>query len=349
MDGFMLAENEDRNTMSYYDNNTIPYYWSLAKHYVLSDNFYSSVLSYSLPNHWYSVAGQAPTTAIVDLLHQGPRIIGGHPSSNQTFKEIITPHSLRPRAPPVRETLIDMEYIRESNLIKTVADLFMNHTKGNITWKYYDFPIRAEGYKGEITYGRAFDFWNPFAAKGITYSPAYASHYVNRTEIFADLRSTSFPEVSWVIPSPQVSEHTPHSILPGMNWVKHVINTIMSSSYWNSTAIILTWDDYGGFYDHVPPPQVDRFGLGFRVPALIISPYSKAGYVDHTQYQLESILKFIEWRFSLNSLTSRDLHSNNLLNAFNFTQKPSSPYIVPLSKEEFNEIRPFVNVTTNID
>jgi len=135
-----------------------------------------------------------------------------------------------------------------------------------------------------------------------------------------------------------------------MNWVKLVVDSIMSSPYWNSTAIILTWDDYGGFYDHVPPPQIDRYGLGFRMPALIISPYAKLGYIDHTQYQFESSLKFIEWRFNLPSLTDRDLHANNLLNAFDFNRKPlNPPHIVPLTSAEFAAIRPHINLSRTID
>lgn len=116
-----------------------------------------------------------------------------------------------------------------------------------------------------------------------------------------------------------------------------------------STAIVLTWDDYGGFYDHVPPPQIDRYGLGFRMPALIISPYAKHGYIDHTQYQFESILKFIEWRFNIPALTNRDLRPNNLLNAFNFNQKADSPYIVPLNTAQLNSIRPYMGLANAVD
>ena len=134
-----------------------------------------------------------------------------------------------------------------------------------------------------------------------------------------------------------------------MNWVRHVVNAIMSSPYWNSTAIILTWDDYGGFYDHVPPPQIDKYGLGFRMPTLIISAYAKPGYIDHTQYQFESMLKFIEWRFNLQPLTERDLHANDLINAFDFNQNPNLPHVIPLTAGELNTIRPFINLVRTID
>jgi phospholipase C len=116
----------------------------------------------------------------------------------------------------------------------------------------------------------------------------------------------------------------------------------MNSQYWNSTAIIVTWDEYGGFYDHVAPPQIDKYGLGFRVPAIIISPYAKAGYIDHTQYSFESMLKFIEWRFNIPPFTYRDAHANNLLNAFDFSQKPRPPHIIPLSQTQLNAIKPLM-------
>ena len=353
MDGFMLAETENPKTMSYYDNKTIPYYWDLAKHYVLADNFYSSVLSYSLPNHWYAIAGQAPSTSI---LYGGP---AARPSiilnqeqnfSNQKAATNASNYGVNPN--PVSSNSRDQIariYLKESNLTKTVADLFMNHTHRNITWKYYDYPVQIGGYKSAIISGRAFNFWNPFSAKGTTYTPAYSPHFVSRSQIFTDLTSGNFPQVSWVIPSPPLSEHPPNSSTLGMNWVKQVINAIMSSQYWNRPAIMLTWDDYGGFYDHVPPPQIDTYGLGFRMPTIIISPYAKPGYIDHTQYQFESMLKFIEWRFNLPALTGRDLHANNVLNAFDFIQKPNPPYIVPLSKSELNSIIPYIDIPKNID
>jgi phospholipase C len=308
MDGFMVAESENNNTMSYYDNKTTPYYWDLAKHYVLADNFFSSVLSYSLPNHWYAIAGQAPTASMYYGLPQHP--------------QDATPNEKR----------IEKEYLREANHISTVADLFMNRTSNaSITWKYYYHRIDVDANNDAIQDGDVYDYWNPFAAKASSYTEKYASHFVTRDQIFIDLKNGTLPQVSWVIPMDNQSEHPPYNITQGMDWVVYVVDRIMESPYWNSTAIIVTWDDYGGFYDHVPPPQIDKYGLGFRVPALIISPYAKSGYIDHTQYQFESILKFIEWRFNIPSLTDRDRNANNILNAFDFNQKPTPPHIIYLS------------------
>jgi phospholipase C len=110
--------------------------------------------------------------------------------------------------------------------------------------------------------------------------------------------------------------------------VTSLINAVMSSPYWNDCVIILVWDDYGGFYDHVPPPQTDRYGFGPRVPALVISPYSKANKVIHTRFDLTSPLKLIEKRFNLQPLTDRDADANDMLDCFDFKQKPLPPDII---------------------
>jgi len=110
--------------------------------------------------------------------------------------------------------------------------------------------------------------------------------------------------------------------------VTGLVNAAMQSQYWPNCAIIITWDDYGGFYDHVPPRQTDKYGFGFRVPCLVISPYSVANTVVHTQYDFTSILKLIEAKFYLASLTGRDSSANNMLDCFNFSQTPLPPDVL---------------------
>jgi len=308
MDGFMLAENEDPNTMSYYDEKTIPYYWRYARNFVLADNFFSSVMSYSLPNHWYSMAGAAPSTSLFYGMTGSTADVRG-------------------------------EYLKEANRIATVADLLMN---SSLTWKYYDYSLATGGYEQSVEKGEAFDYWNPLAAKNSSYTLQYASHFVPRGEIFRDLTNGNLPQVSWVIPSSPISEHPPANITLGMIWVTSIIDAIMTSPYWPSTAIILTWDDYGGFYDHVAPPQIGQYGLSFRIPTLVISPYAKQGIVDHTLYSFESILKLIEWRFRLDPLTPRDKEANNMLNAFDFDQPTRQPFRIQLSEAELKAITPHI-------
>jgi phospholipase C len=110
--------------------------------------------------------------------------------------------------------------------------------------------------------------------------------------------------------------------------VTNLVNAVMSSPCWRDTAIIITWDDYGGFYDHVPPPQVDRYGMGPRVPALVISPYARPGFVCHTQLDFTSPLKLIERRFDLKPLTERDANANDMLDCFDFKQAPLRPAVI---------------------
>jgi len=104
---------------------------------------------------------------------------------------------------------------------------------------------------------------------------------------------------------------------------------VMQSKYWQNTAIVVTWDDYGGFYDHVPPPQIDAYGEGFRVPTLVISPWAKHGFIDHTQYEFASLLRLAEDNFNLPLLGTRDVSSNNMMNSFDFSQVPQQPLIEP--------------------
>jgi phospholipase C len=114
-----------------------------------------------------------------------------------------------------------------------------------------------------------------------------------------------------------------------MDYVAYLVNQIMDSPYWASTAIIITWDDYGGFYDHVPPPQIDAYGEGFRVPTLVISPWAKRGFIDHTQYEFASFLKLAEHVFNLPSLGTRDVKANDMMNSFDFNQTPQPPLLEP--------------------
>jgi phospholipase C len=155
------------------------------------------------------------------------------------------------------------------------------------------------------------------------------NNVVGAEEFIPDLKAGNLPSVSWVTPPFALSDHPPQSVCRGENWTVNLINAIMQSPDWSSTAIVLTWDDFGGFYDHVPPPHVDMYGLGPRVPTIIISPYARPGYVDHTTYEFASVLRFIETIFDVPPLTSRDANSSDMLGAFDFSQKPIDPLVLP--------------------
>ena len=147
--------------------------------------------------------------------------------------------------------------------------------------------------------------------------------------VMTDIRQDRLPAVTWITPRYEVSEHPQYNFCLGESWSTKVINAIMKSPMWSSTAIFLTWDDYGGFYDHVPPPQVDGFGFGIRVPLLVISPYAKRGVVDHRPGEFSSVLRFIEDNWGLGRLTHRDRDADNLSYDFDFSQEPRPPEPLP--------------------
>jgi phospholipase C len=133
--------------------------------------------------------------------------------------------------------------------------------------------------------------------------------------------------VSWVVVGTG-SEHPPGSSCVGENLTVRQLNAVMQGPQWGSTAVFVTWDDFGGFYDHVPPPQADNFGFGPRVPLLVVSPYARPGFISHTVYEFSSLLKFVETRWNLRALTDRDDQANDLLDSFDFGQPPLDPLIL---------------------
>lgn len=313
MDGFIKAD-KTVNAMSYYDSNTIPYYWEFAGNFVLADHFFSSAISYSLPNHWYLIAANSPSSIF------------------QTYNEIKKYNNKMKNV-----------YLNQSNRTATIADSLLGT---NVTWTYYDHPL-DNTFANAVTNNDVYNFWNPFRAKETSYV-RYPSHFVNRTQIFNSIKNGTLPNVSFVMPSNMISEHAPANIIYGMYWSTSVIDAIENSTYWNHTVIVVTWDDYGGYYDNVVPPVIDKKGLGIRVPALIISPYAK-NHVDHRIYSFESILKFIETRWNRPPLTSRDRNANNIIDALDFNQSPRKPLIIPLNEAQRMAIEPYLSKDDGVD
>jgi phospholipase C len=163
-----------------------------------------------------------------------------------------------------------------------------------------------------------------------------------QTEIFDDISNGGLAAVSWVIPDEPDSDHPGETVDDGPSWVASVVNAVGQSSYWKSTAIIIVWDDWGGLYDNLAPPQASYGGLGFRVPAIIVSPYAKAGYISKTQYQFGSILRYIENNWNLGSLGTSDRHATSIRDCFDYSQRPItfSPIPSKLSRSYFQRRRP---------
>ena len=297
MDGFVTGEKSIK-TMGYYDRNDIPYYWDYADHYVLDDNFFSSEMGPSLPNHLYIASGaNGPTT----LTH--PWILNGgiidNPPSNYNWDEV---------------------HLDWSTLAQEMSG-------ANIPWKWYDGDAKP----------LAPTIWNvlPLFTYFQDNPEQLTEHVANTRQFVSDVQNGQLPAVSWIIPGAWVpptypaacrgimpSEHPPARSDCGMDYVSYLVNQVMNSQFWQSTAIVVTWDDYGGFYDHVKPPYIDQYGEGFRVPTLVISPWAKAGFIDHTQYELSSLLRLAEDNFQLATLGHRDSLVNDMMGSFDFNQAP---------------------------
>jgi phospholipase C len=293
MDGFVYGEHSNL-TMGYYDYRELPYYWDYASKFVLMDNFFSSEMGPSLPNHLYLIAGQS----------------GGftdNPGRCQS-REICSEKSNNPYALP-------------TNLTFGFKNIMDELDSRGISWRYYTGD--KENYKEA-------GYWNPLPAfASFKSNPSRLNNVAPNDQFLPDLTKGSLAQVVWVIPPEDESDHPTADVKTGQHYLASLINAIMQSEYWSSTAVFVTWDDFGGWYDHVAPPQVDAYGLGFRVPCLIISPYARAGFVDHTQSEFSSILKFIETVHGLPALTQRDEMASNMFEAFDFSQPPSPPLILP--------------------
>jgi phospholipase C len=209
--------------------------------------------------------------------------------------------------------------------------------QANISWKYY--MARSDDPK-HPTNPRQISIWNPLPGfQKYANAPNLGQNLVYTDEFFSDLKAGTLPQVCWLIPTSALSEHPPVDVQKGMNYVTGLINAVMNSSYWQNCAIILWWDEFGGFYDHVKPVQIDQYGFGFRVPAIVISPYSISGAISHTQYDETSPLKLVETAFHLSPMASRDAQANNMLDCFNFSQTPLPPDIItPDTKLDFSDM-----------
>jgi phospholipase C len=282
----------------------IPNYWSYAEHFALADRMFSSLVGPSFPNHLYTVAAQSG-----GALNNPTGLVWGCDATQETRVEAADANGNVSSLFPCFD-------------IKTVAD---GLEASGVSWRYYA-PVK--GQRGYI--------WSALdAINHIRNGPLWTSRVPSDTQFVRDAASGSLPAVSWVIPDFPVSEHPTvgaevASACDGENWTVQQINAVMQSPAWPTTAIVLTWDDFGGFYDHVVPPWVDQYGFGPRVPLIVISPYAKERTVSHTTYEFASVLQLIENRYSLAPLTNRDASANSLLDMFDFSQAPAPPLILPL-------------------
>ena len=316
------------DVMGYHDAREIPNYWTYAQNFVLQDDMFASSLSWSLPEHLFLVS--AWSAACPD----------GDPNPMDCANQLEIPWSQRPEVNP--------------NATYAWTDItYLLHNAG-VSWAYYVYKgtepdcesdeamTCAPVQQGPTTQG----IWNPLPNFTDVKQDGQLGNIQSLTNFYTAVHASSscgLPSVSWIDPNGTVSEHPTGSISRGQAYVTTLVNSIMRSPCWDSTAIFLSWDDWGGFYDNVVPPNVDQNGYGLRVPGLVISPYAKAGYIDHQQLSHDAYLKFIEDDFlgghRLNPATDGRPDPRphvreeapglgSLESDFNFNQSPRPPLIL---------------------
>ncbi|MGC1380492.1 MAG: alkaline phosphatase family protein [Candidatus Baltobacteraceae bacterium] len=333
MDGFDLtrfgpdgSSNEATCTYTYQyvDPKEIRPYWDMAQQYVLAD-------------HTFQTQGSGTFTAHQDLIAGATAVSYGSDQASVIDNPTWFPWGCDAKSSTITSLLTTSgKYLRDKGpwpcfSYETMRDLL---DAKSVSWKYY--AQKVQGPNGP-QHGDTAGIWSAFdAIQAVRNDPNEWGKNVTFSDlqIFKDVSNGHLPAVSWITPDAQNSDHPQEHVHgklvdDGPAWVASIVNAIGQSKYWKSTAIVILWDDWGGFYDHEPPPFFDnQGGLGFRVPMLIISPYVQA-HVEHTQYEYGSILKFIEQNWNLGSLGTTDQRATSISNAFNFAQAPRPFQVIP--------------------
>jgi phospholipase C len=318
MDGFDLetSPNGPRNPQYVYVPHTESKpYFDIAKEFVLADNTFTSQLDESFVAHQYIIAGKAKSA--VNL----PRATWGcHGGKTDTVATLTQSRTYGPR----EEACFDY---------MTLGDEL---DAAGLSWRYYttalsgsDLPDTGPGS------GSGSDGWSGYqAVRHIRNGGDWKADVITpQTQFLTDIASGLLASVTWITPICVNSDHVACGGGTGPQWVASLVNAVGQSQFWDTTAVFVMWDDWGGLYDHVPPPYVDYDGLGIRVPLLIVSPYAKKRYVSHVQYETASLLRFTEDQFGLARLAASDRRANSPAgDAFDFHRAP----------------RPFVPIKTNL-
>jgi phospholipase C len=321
----------ERDVMGYHDGRDIPNYWAYAKNFVLQDHMFQPNTSWSLPAHLFTVSAWSAHCEDDDPDSCSNEV--GHPGDPPDFNT-----ARHPGAQPPTYAWTDLTYLLH---------------RAHVSWRYYvaqgDEPDCAND--ALITCPRVPQsastpgIWNPLPYFTTVQDDGQLQNIVSVHHFLTAARSGTLPAVSWVVPSEAVSEHPRSKVSAGQSYVTGLVNAVMSGPDWKSTAIFLTWDDWGGFYDHVVPPVVDQNGYGLRVPGLVISPWARRGVVDHQTLSFDAYLKFIEDRFLHGQrldpandgrpdprpgVRENDPQLGDLLADFDFGQTPQPPLLLPV-------------------
>jgi phospholipase C len=299
-------------------------YFALAEQYTFADRMFQTNEGPSYPAHQFIFSGTSAPTA------RSPLFAAENPID--TFDTGCTA--------PADETirLIDPFGIESSATYPcfehpTLPDLL--DAKG-LSWHYYS-PLAGFIWTAPNSINHLCQAQTVNGRLSCTSQEWKENVVIGRARALADISDGKLSNVTWVIPSGESSDHAAYNNGSGPSWVAQVVNAIGNSPFWNSTAIFITWDDWGGWYDHVPPPAVlkdcSRWGCGyvygFRVPLIVVSPYAKSGYISHVQHDFGSILKFVEENFDLGSLGYADVPADDLSDCFDFNQIPLKFHTIP--------------------
>ena len=342
MDGFLLQSKSGRencaqtdnpacggkDVMGYHDQRQLANYWRYAHDYVLQDRMFEPNASWSLPEHLYMVSEWSARCSRK-----------GDPSS---CKDALQ-NPARPldfgragRTDPPDYAWTDLTYLLH---------------KERVSWAYYVMGGMEPDCRDDLAACRQFrqsvhtaGIWNPLPLFDTVKQDGELGNVRNLSEFYAAAKNGTLPSVAWITPAQKYSEHPPASISLGQSYVTGLVDAIERGPDWKNTAIFLSWDDWGGFYDHVVPPKVDADGYGLRVPGLVMSPYARHGYIDHQTLSHDAYVKFIEDDF-LNSaridpandgrpdprpgVRENVTQLGDLRNDFDFTQTPRQPEVLP--------------------
>jgi phospholipase C len=323
------------DVMGYHTASDIPNYWDYAKQFVLQDHMFEPNASWSLPEHLFQVSEWSAFCT----QHNNP--------------SSCTNALQAPGLPPGNATLRKAGIANTTPPIYAWTDLtYLLHKQG-VSWGYYVVTGTEPDCENDAAVScapvrqnaKTPGIWNPLPYFDTVKNDGQLGNITSVDKFYAAAKAGTLPSVSWVVPSGAVSEHPPSPVSFGQTYVTSLVNAVMRSPDWKSTAIFLAWDDWGGFYDNVKPVPVDENGYGLRVPAIVISPYAKRGYIDHQTLSFDAYDKFIEDDFlggqRLDPRTDGrpdprpDVRENesvlgNLLADFDFSQAPRAPLVLPV-------------------
>ncbi len=309
-------------------------YWQLAETYTFGDRMFQTNQGPSFPAHQFILAGtSAPSTGSSMFVAENP-FFGSDPF-----------HVAGCIAPPVERVNLITPSGDESQLVypcfdhPTLTDIF---DTAKISWRYYSPSAGIIWNSPTAIEHMCVPNAAPPNGTACT-GPEYTSNVVlNSAQVLTDVANGQLASVSWVIPRGQSSDHPGGNDGSGPSWVASVVNAIGNSQYWSNTAIIITWDDWGGWYDHVPPPAIiNAYEYGLRVPLIVVSPYAKAAYISHQVNDFGSILKFIETTFGLSNVApgaspayaDATSFTGDLSDCFDFNQTPLTFQTIPAAKD----------------